>query len=199
MRLQDINGRRIVIGGHEIKEFTIESLRHNKAYIPQETYLFNRSVRDNIKYGKSEATDEEMYDACKKACCYNFITQMDDGFNTIISEGGTNLSGGQKNRLIIARAILKNSPILILDESTSALDVIMEKEVTDILQEYMKNRTTIAIAHRLQTLLHMDRILVFSEGQIVEDGKVDDLLKIQNGLFKEMWDTLYKQEKTYLN
>lgn len=189
MRFFDIkegNGS-IEIDGQDIRNVTQESLRQNISYIPQDPILFHRTIAENIKYGKINATDEEMIEASKKACCYDFIMSLEDKFNTLVGERGVKLSGGQRQRIAIARAILKNGQILILDEATSALDSITEKEIQNALTNLMENKTVIAVAHRLSTLNNMDRIIVLDKGKIVEDGTKEQLLH-NNGLFKKMWD-----------
>ena len=169
-------------------DITQKSLRENISYIPQDPVLFHRTIRENIIYGKLDATEEELIEATKMACCYDFIMNLENGFDTIVGERGVKLSGGQRQRIAIARAILKNSKILILDEATSALDSITEKEIQKALENLMKNKTVIAIAHRLSTLNIMDRIVVLDKGKIVEDGTKEQLLNKQDGLFKKMWD-----------
>jgi ATP-binding cassette subfamily B protein len=141
---------------------------------------------ENIRYGRVDATDEEVIEASKKAHCHEFISQLDLGYASLVGERGIKLSGGQRQRVAIARAMLKNAPILILDEATSALDSMTEKLIQDGLHVLMQNRTTIVIAHRLSTLSEMDRILVFDNGQIIEDGSHDALLR-QNGHYAKMW------------
>ena len=189
LRFYDVNEGGIYIDNQNIKEVTQESLRKNISYIPQDPILFHRTIRENILYGKLDATEEELIEACKKACCYEFINNdLENKFDTLVGERGIKLSGGQKQRIAIARAILKNSKILILDEATSALDSITEKEIQIALNNLMKDKTVIVIAHRLSTLNIMDRIVVIDKGQIIEDGTKEELLKIQNGLFKNMWN-----------
>jgi ATP-binding cassette subfamily B protein len=178
----------IEIDGYDLRDITQKSLRNNISYIPQEAILFHRSIKENIIYGKPNATEEEFMEASKKACCHEFIMQLKDNYNTLVGERGAKLSGGQRQRIAIARAILKNSPILILDEATSALDSITEKEVRTALENSMKNKTVIAVAHRLSTLNNMDRIVVLDKGKIVEDGTQKELLQIRDGLFSRMWN-----------
>ncbi len=143
---------------------------------------------DNIRYGKLDASDEEVIEAAKRAHAHEFIQKMQHGYDSLVGERGVKLSGGQRQRIAIARAILKNAPILILDEATSQLDSVTEGYIQDSLKELMQNKTTLVIAHRLSTLMHMDRILVFEEGKIVEDGTHSDLLKGQ-GLYHILWGT----------
>ncbi|GMO63741.1 MAG: ABC transporter ATP-binding protein [Rickettsiales bacterium] len=188
LRFYDINDGAILIGGYDIKnDFTQKSLRKNISYIPQEPVLFHRTIRENLLYGDTKATEDELIDACKKAYCYDFILEMEEGFNTLVGERGVKLSGGQKQRIAIARAILKKSPVLILDEATSALDSITEHYIQKALDNLMKGKSVFVIAHRLSTLNNMDRIVVLQNGKVVEDGTKDELLSIKNGVFESMW------------
>jgi ATP-binding cassette subfamily B protein len=187
MRLYDVTAGSILIDGHDIRDVTQDSLHEKIGMIPQDPVLFQRSLLENIRYGRIDATDEEVIEAAKKAHAHEFIISLAEGYSSLVGERGIKLSGGQRQRIAIARAILKNAPILILDEATSQLDSITEALIQDSLWELMQNKTTIVIAHRLSTLLHMDRILVFEKGNIVEDGSHDDLL-LQNKLYKKLWD-----------
>jgi ABC-type multidrug transport system fused ATPase/permease subunit len=186
LRFFDVKSGVITIDDQNIADVTQESLRHNISMIPQDTTLFHRSIFDNIKYGNQNASYEQVIEASKKAHCHEFITNLPDGYNTIAGERGARLSGGQRQRIAIARALLEDASILILDEATSALDTITEKLIQESLQLLMEDRTTIIIAHRLSTLLDMDRILVFDSGNIVEDGSHSDLLKL-NGHYAKLW------------
>ena len=186
LRLFDVESGKIVIDGQNIRKVTQESLRENIAMIPQDVSLFHRTLMENIRYGRTDATDEEVIEASKKAHCHEFISQLKERYDSLVGERGIKLSGGQRQRIAIARALLKNAPILILDEATSALDSLTEKLIQDSLHALMQGRTTIVIAHRLSTLSEMDRILVFDKGQIVEDGSHDDLLKAK-GHYSRMW------------
>lgn len=189
LRFYDVTSGKIIINDHNIMEdFTQLSLRQNISYIPQEPILFHRTIKENIRYGNIHATEEQLIEATKKAYCYDFIMELEKGFDTLVGERGVKLSGGQKQRITIARAILKNSPILILDEATSALDSITEKYIQKALNNLMENKTVIAIAHRLSTLNNMDRIIVLDKGKIAEDGTRDELLRIKDGIFKNMWE-----------
>ena len=187
MRLYDVTDGCIMIDGKNIRDVTQDSLRENIAVIPQDPSLFHRTIMENIRYGRINATDEEVIEATKKAHAHDFITCLADGYNSLVGERGIKLSGGQRQRIAIARAIVKNAPILILDEATSQLDSVTEALIQESLWTLMQNKTTIVIAHRLSTLLHMDRILVFEGGNIVEDGSHSDLL-LKNNLYKKLWD-----------
>lgn len=187
-RLYNIQRGRILIDGQDISGVTLESLRDHLAIIPQEPSLFHRSVYDNILYGKKDAKAHEVFEAAKKAHIHDFITSLPEGYETLLGERGVKISGGQRQRIAIARAILKNAPILILDEATSALDSVTEKNIQEALDILMQKKTTLVIAHRLSTLLSMDRILVFDKGRVVEDGTHRSLLK-KNGLYARLWSS----------
>ncbi|MEB3702532.1 ABC transporter ATP-binding protein/permease [Candidatus Bealeia paramacronuclearis] len=187
LREFDINGGQILIDGQNIADATLASLRSNIGVIPQDPSLFHRSIMENIRYGRLDATDEEVIEAAKRAHCHEFIMQLEFGYDTTVGERGLRLSGGQRQRLAIARAILKNAPILVLDEATSALDSATEKKIHDSLEELMVGRTTLVVAHRLSTLKMMDRILVFDKGQIVEEGSQKKLLAAK-GRFAHLWE-----------
>jgi len=190
-RLHDIETGEILIDGQNIRNVTQDSLRENISVIPQEPILFHRSILDNILYGKKDSTNEEVIEAAKAAHIHEFINNLADGYDTLCGERGNNLSGGQRQRIIIARAILKNAPILILDEATSSLDSETENLIQESLHYLMQNKTVLVIAHRLSTLLNMDRILVFDKGAIVEDGQHDELLK-NSKLYKKLWKSQVK-------
>jgi len=187
MRLYDVSNGSITIDGQDIRNVTQDSLRSSIGMIPQDPSLFNRSMMDNIRYSRIESTDEEVISAAKQAHAHDFILTLPGGYESLVGERGLKLSGGQRQRIAIARSILKNAPILILDEATSQLDSITETEIHDSLLNLMEGKTTIVVAHRLSTLLHMDRILVFDKGKIVEDGRHKDLLA-KNGVYKTLWD-----------
>lgn len=187
-RLIDVTSGSITIDDQDIRDVSLESLRHEISLIPQEPILFQRTIRDNIKYGAAAASDEMMIEASKKAHIHKEIMELKDGYDTMCSERGYNLSGGQRQRIVIARAILKNSAILILDEATSALDNITEKYIQKALDYLMKDKTVLVVAHRLSTLLDMDRILVFDKGRIVEDGTHKELLKAKK-LYHRLWNS----------
>ncbi len=187
LRIFEVKSGNIYIDDQDISKVTQVSLRRNIGMIPQDSNLFNRTIKENIAYGKDDTSDEEIVEAAKRAHVDEFVTDLAEGYDTVIGERGTKISGGQRQRISIARAILKNAPILILDEATSALDSVTERMIQDSLDFLMKDKTTIVIAHRLSTLLNMDRILVFSEGKIVEDGSHKDLLK-RNGEYTKLWN-----------
>lgn len=187
LRYFDVEKGRILIDDQDIAKVTQESLRNQIGVIPQDPSLFHRTILENIRYGRLDASDQEVYEACKQANCEEFIHKLPEKYQTLVGERGIKLSGGQRQRIAIARAILKNAPILILDEATSALDSVTEKEIQEALDIVMKNRTSIVIAHRLSTLAGMDRILVFKDGKIVEDGTHAELLENPEGHYANMW------------
>jgi ATP-binding cassette, subfamily B, beta-glucan exporter len=175
----------ILIDGINIREMKIGALRHNIGVVFQEGLLFNRSIAENLRIGKPDATDAELRDVAARAQALGFIEEAPDGFDARVGERGRMLSGGERQRLSIARALLKNPPILILDEATSALDAKTESQLLAALEEVMKDRTTFVIAHRLATIRKADRILMFEHGRIVEAGTFDDLVA-KNGPFAEL-------------
>lgn len=186
LRLYDIQSGHILIDGQDIATVTQDSLRKAIALIPQDPTLFHRSLMENIRYGRPDASDEEVVVAAQKAHAYEFIMSLPQGYHTPVGERGMKLSGGQRQRIAIARAILKNAPILILDEATSALDSVTEAQIQESLATLMEGRTTIVIAHRLSTLLHMDRLLVFDRGKIIEEGDHKSLIA-KKGLYQSLW------------
>lgn len=189
LREFNLDGGQILIDNQDISKVTLKSLHENISYIAQDTTLFHRSIMENIRFARSEATDEEIFEASRQACCHDFIIKTENGYDTIVGERGAKLSGGQRQRISIARAILKNAPIIILDEATSALDSITEAKIKEAIARLTVNKTTIIIAHRLSTLKEVDRILVFDEGKIIEDGSHEDLMKIDGGYYKKLWET----------
>lgn len=187
LRLIDTPSGQILIDDQDIKTVTQSSLRTQIGTLPQEPDLFHRTLMENIRFAKPDASDEEVIEASKKAKCHEFISELPQQYYSLVGERGVKLSGGQKQRIAIARAFLKNAPILILDEATSSLDSITEHHIQESLHNVMKNKTTIVIAHRLSTLKDMDRILVFVKGEIVEDGALNSLLQNKNGHFYQLW------------
>lgn len=186
LRFADIQKGTITIDGQSISQVTQSSLRETIAYVPQEPMLFHRTLKENIRYGKPNATEEEIIDAAKKANALEFIHKLPDGFDTLVGERGVKLSGGQRQRIAIARAIIKDAPVLILDEATSALDSESEQLIQDALQQLMKGRTSIVIAHRLSTISKLDRVIVMEDGEIVEDGTHESLIS-QKGIYAKLW------------
>ena len=183
----------ILIDGTDIKDITMESLRRNIGIVQQDIYLFNASVRDNILYGRLDATEEEVIEAAKRANIHEYILSMENGYDTVIGERGVRLSGGQKQRLCIARVFLKNPPILILDEATSALDNTTEIMIQQALDELCKGRTTLVVAHRLSTIKNADEIAVIAEGRIVEQGNHEKLIG-EDGIYAKLYQQQFREE-----
>jgi len=191
-RLYDVDSGAVEIDGHNVKDIALASLSQLIGVVTQETYLFNASIRENLLYAREDATEEEMIAAAKAAAIHDRIVELDDGYDTIVGERGYKLSGGEKQRIAIARVILKNPRILILDEATSALDTHSERLIQAALEPLMKNRTTLAIAHRLSTILAADIILVVDKGEIVERGTHEELLQ-QEGLYARLYNEQFSQ------
>lgn len=188
LRLFDIQNGKILIDGQDISKVTQDSLRSSVSLVPQDPILFHRDLMENIRYGRRDATDEEVIAASKMARCHEFIQGFSKGYKTIVGERGVKLSGGQRQRVAIARAILSNAPILVLDEATSSLDSESEALIQEALKNLVKNKTTFVIAHRLSTIMQMDRIIVLDDGKIVEEGHHTDLVSKKSGLYKKLWD-----------
>ncbi len=187
-RLYDVQGGAVRIDGQNIAAVTQESLRRNIALVPQEPILFHRSLVENIAYGKPDASMDEIVEAAHKAYAHEFIQTLPKGYDTLVGERGVKLSGGERQRVAIARAILTDAPILILDEATSSLDSVSEHYIQKALAELMEGRTTITIAHRLATIKSVDRILVFDQGQIAEQGTHDELVKREGGVYRRLYE-----------
>ena len=187
LRLFEPQSGSINIDGQNILEVTQDSLRESISMIPQDPQLFHRSLMENIRYGRLDASDDEVIEAAKKAHAHEFILQTEKQYDSLVGERGVKLSGGQRQRIAIARAVLKDSPILILDEATSSLDSVTEKKIQLALENLMKGRTVVVVAHRLSTISHMDRILVFDQGRIIEDGSHQQLLQL-NGHYAHLWN-----------
>jgi ABC-type multidrug transport system fused ATPase/permease subunit len=186
MRMHDVTDGAIRIDGQDIREVMQESLREAIGLIPQDTNLFHRTLMENIRYGRPDATDEEVMTAASRAHAQEFIVELEHGYHTLVGERGIKLSGGQRQRIAIARAILRNAPILLLDEATSALDSHSEQMIQQAMRQAMAGKTVIAIAHRLSTVMDMDRLIVLDRGAIVADGSHAELL-LQGGLYAELW------------
>lgn len=182
-RFWDVREGKISIGGHDVRDYTCDSLLKNFSIVFQNVYLFEDTVENNIKFGCPEATHEQVVEAAKKAQCHDFISKLPDGYETPVGEGGASLSGGEKQRISIARAILKNAPIIILDEATASVDPENERELQSAISELTKDKTIIMIAHRLSTVRHADQIIVLERGRIVQRGTHHELMT-QNGLYR---------------
>lgn len=182
----------IVVGGRPIGSYTLEQLRERIAYVPQDAYLFDGTIEENIRYGRPDASDEEVSAAARAANAHAFILEQPDGYQTIVGERGTKLSGGQRQRIAIARALLKDAPVLLLDEATSSLDSKSEQLVQQALDALMRGRTTFVVAHRLSTIRHADAICVVDDGRIVEQGNHYDLVE-KNGLYKQLYETQFER------
>ncbi|MCW7540169.1 ABC transporter ATP-binding protein/permease [Aquabacterium sp. A7-Y] len=194
LRLYDPQGGAVLIDGQDIRSTTQASLHAQLSLIPQDPTLFHRSLMENIRYGRPEASDAEVVEAARLASAHDFIARIPEGYQSMVGERGVKLSGGQRQRIAIARVILKDAPIVILDEATSSLDSITEKAIQDTLERVMHGKTVIVVAHRLSTIAHLDRILVFHQGEIVEDGSHEELLA-RRGAFYALWS---KQAEGFL-
>lgn len=194
-RFWDVNGGRITVGGRDISSIEPEELLKNYSIVFQDVVLFNNTIMENIRLGRKDATDEEVISAAKMACCDDFIKKLPEGYNTMIGENGSTLSGGERQRLSIARAILKNSPIVLLDEATASLDVENESKVQMAISRLIKNKTVLVIAHKLRTIADADNIVVLSDGVVKEHGTHEKLIE-QNGLYNKLW-TLQTQSEEW--
>jgi ATP-binding cassette, subfamily B, bacterial len=186
LRLYEPQSGRVLIDGTDVRQMTQESLHSQIGLIPQDPSLFHRSLMENIRYGRQGASDPEVVTAARKAHAHEFIEQVPGGYAALVGERGIKLSGGQRQRVAIARVVLKDAPILILDEATSSLDSVTERAIQETLSDLMRNRTVLVVAHRLSTIAHLDRILVFNAGRIVEDGPHAQLLAA-GGLYETLW------------
>ncbi len=187
LRLYNVESGEIRIDGQPIHKVTQASLREAMSYVPQEPLLFHRSLKENIAYGKPDATDQQIIAAAKRAHCHEFISRLPDKYDSLVGERGVKLSGGERQRVAIARAILKNAPILLLDEATSALDPESEQLIQKAMEELMKGKTVIAIAHRLSTIRHMDRVIVLDQGSIADEGTHDALIA-RDTIYRDFWE-----------
>lgn len=186
-RFFDVDHGKILIDGQEIAKVTQDSLRQSIALVPQDPVLFHRSLLDNIRYGRRDATEEEVIEAAKLAHCHEFITHFPEGYATLVGERGIKLSGGERQRIAIARAILKDAPMLVLDEATSSLDSESEMYIQDALKHLMRDKTVIVIAHRLSTVMEMDRIIVMRDGKVIDEG-THEALKSGGGVYEKLWN-----------
>ena len=197
-RFWDVNSGEILIGGKNIKEYKIENLMNSISMVFQDVYLFEDTIENNIKFGKQNASHEEVVQAAKKARCHEFIEALPEGYNTLIGEGGASLSGGEKQRISIARAMLKDADIIIFDEATANIDPENEDKLKEAIESLTKNKTVIMIAHRLKTIRNADQILVLKDGEIVERGSHEELIK-NNGLYSDLINAKAKAESWKLN
>lgn len=182
-RFWDVDKGSITLGGEDVRNFSMDSLMKNFSFVFQNVYLFQDTIANNIRFGQENAPMEKVIEAAKKACCHNFIMALPDGYETVIGEGGASLSGGEKQRISIARAIIKDSPVIILDEATANVDPENEKELMEAIDALTKEKTIFMIAHRLKTVRNADRILVLEHGKIVQQGKHEELIE-QEGIYK---------------
>lgn len=190
-RFWDVDEGSVTLGGVNVKDYNMNALMSNFSFVFQNVYLFQDTIENNIKFGSQEASHEEVIEAAKKACCHEFISKLPDGYNTVIGEGGASLSGGEKQRISIARAIMKDAPIVILDEATANIDPENEKDLIDAIEALTKEKTIIMIAHRLKTVRHADQIIVVDKGRIVQRGNHDQLMK-DDGIYKRFVDARKK-------
>ena len=190
-RFWDVDEGSVTLGGINVKDYSMNALMSNFSFVFQNVYLFQDTIENNIKFGSQEASHEEVIEAAKKACCHEFISKLPDGYNTVIGEGGASLSGGEKQRISIARAIMKDAPIVILDEATANVDPESEKDLMDAIKALTKEKTIIMIAHRLKTVRHADQIVVVDKGRIVQRGNHDQLMK-EDGIYKRFVDARKK-------
>jgi ABC-type multidrug transport system fused ATPase/permease subunit len=187
LRFSDISKGTITIDGQDIKNITQDDLRNTIAYVPQEPILFHRSIKENIAYGKSNATEKEIIEVAQKAHAHEFIEKLKEGYDTRVGERGIKLSGGERQRIAITRAMIKSAPIIMLDEATSSLDSVSESYIHDAFKELMKGKTTLVIAHRLSTIQEMNRIIVLDKGEIAEQGNHKELLE-KKGIYADLWE-----------
>lgn len=183
-RFWDVDNGKITLDGVDVREYTLDSLLSNFSMVFQNVYLFNDTIINNIKFGKPDATMDEVIAAAKKACCHDFISQLPKGYDTVVGEGGATISGGEKQRISIARALLKDAPIIILDEATANVDPENEQQLQAAIEELMRNKTIVMIAHRLKTVQNADQILVLDGGKIVQQGTHDELIG-QKGIYAD--------------
>ena len=183
-RFWDVDQGEVKLGGKNVKDYSMDSLMQNFSFVFQNVYLFQDTIANNIRFGQPDASMEQVIEAATKACCHDFIMQLPEGYETVIGEGGASLSGGEKQRISIARAIMKDASIIILDEATANVDPENEKDLVDAIEALTKEKTILMIAHRLKTVRNADQILVVDKGRIVEQGKHEELLK-QDGIYSK--------------
>lgn len=182
-RFYDVDSGAVRVGGHDVREFTVDSLLRNFSMVFQDVYLFNDTLEANIAFGTAGATHEQVVEAAKRARCHDFISALPNGYDTIVSEGGASLSGGERQRISIARALLKDAPIVVLDEATASIDPENEQLIQQALTELTREKTVVVIAHRLATIEHADQILVVEDGTVVQRGTHEELLA-QEGVYR---------------
>lgn len=182
-RFYDVDSGALRVGGHDVREFTVDSLLRNFSMVFQDVYLFNDTLEANIAFGTAGATHEQVVEAAKRARCHDFISALPNGYDTIVGEGGASLSGGERQRISIARALLKDAPIVVLDEATASIDLENEQLIQQALTELTREKTVVVIAHRLATIEHADQILVVEDGTVVQRGTHEELLA-QEGVYR---------------
>ena len=193
-RLYDVQSGSVTFDGNDVRKLDLTFLRKSVGVVSQETYLFNGTIRENLQYAKPDATEEEMIEVCRKANIYEFIQNQEKGFDSVVGNRGLKLSGGEKQRLSIARVLLKDPALLIFDEATSALDSISESKIQEAIDPIIKERTSILIAHRLSTILAADEILVVKDGEIVERGHHKELVEL-GGVYTELYNTQFRKSE----
>ncbi len=190
-RFWDVDEGSVKLGGIDVREYSMDSLMKNFSFVFQNVYLFADTIANNIRFGRENASMDQVIEAAKKACCHDFIMALPDGYDTVIGEGGATLSGGEKQRISIARAVMKDSPVIILDEATANVDPENEKELTEAVEALTADKTVIMIAHRLKTVRHADQIVVIDKGRIVQQGKHEELMQ-QDGIYRRFVGTREK-------
>lgn len=183
-RFYDVDSGAVRVGGHDVREFTVDSLLRNFSMVFQDVYLFNDTLEANIAFGTAGATHEQVVEAAKRARCHDFISALPNGYDTIVGEGGASLSGGERQRISIARALLKDAPIVVLDEATASIDPENEQLIQQALTELTREKTVVVIAHRLATIEHADQILVVEDGAVVQRGGTHEELLAQEGVYR---------------